>query len=102
MLYQRYFLRMNQSNTAHIVSLLLGLVICLATVHIIFSFIINGTPAYINNISSTNLNMDQSNKINYSTFINLDTNDSIITKQGIEIDDGDLPKFHINNNFKQM
>lgn len=37
MLYQRYFLRMNQSNTAHIVSLLLGLVLLLATIHVVFA-----------------------------------------------------------------
>lgn len=36
MLYQRYFLRMNQSNTTHILSLLLALIISLAVVHIIF------------------------------------------------------------------
>lgn len=36
MLYQRYFLRMNQSNTTHILSLLLALVISLAAVHIVF------------------------------------------------------------------
>lgn len=36
MLYQRYFLRMNQSNTTHILSLLMALVISLAAIHIIF------------------------------------------------------------------
>lgn len=35
MLYQRYFLRMNQSNTTHILSLLLALVLSLAAVQII-------------------------------------------------------------------
>lgn len=35
MLYQRYFLRMNQSYTTHILSLLLVLVLSLAAVHII-------------------------------------------------------------------
>lgn len=35
MLYQRYFLRMNQSNTTHILGLLLALVLSLAAVHII-------------------------------------------------------------------
>lgn len=43
MLYQRYFLRMNQSNTAHIVSLLLGLVLTLAAVQIVFATIVK-TP----------------------------------------------------------
>lgn len=103
MLYQRYFLRMNQSNTAHIVSLLFGLVICLATVHIVFSIILNGTtPAAYNSIDTKNLNLEQ-NKINYSsTLLNFDTNDSIITKQGIELDAEDLQNFnnHINI-FKQ-
>lgn len=36
MLYQRYFLRMNQSNTTHILSLLLALVLTLVAVHIFF------------------------------------------------------------------
>lgn len=36
MLYQRYFLRMNQSNTTHILSLLLALVLSLTAVHILF------------------------------------------------------------------
>lgn len=35
MLYQRYFLRMNQSNTTHILGLLLALVLSLAAMHII-------------------------------------------------------------------
>lgn len=35
MLYQRYFLRMNQSNTTHILSLLLALVLSLTAVQII-------------------------------------------------------------------
>lgn len=36
MLYQRYFLRMNQSNTTHILSLLLALVLSLAVLHVLF------------------------------------------------------------------
>lgn len=40
MLYQRYFLRMNQNNTTHIVSLLLALVLLLASIHIIFALIV--------------------------------------------------------------
>ncbi|CAD7082581.1 unnamed protein product [Hermetia illucens] len=39
MLYQRYFLRMNQSNTTHILALLLVLVLALGTVHIAFNTI---------------------------------------------------------------
>lgn len=35
MLYQRYFLRMNQRSTTHIIGLLLALVVSLAAVHII-------------------------------------------------------------------
>lgn len=40
MLYQRYFLRMNQNNTTHIVSLLLALVLLLASIHLIFALIL--------------------------------------------------------------
>ncbi|XP_038116200.1 adenylate cyclase type 6 isoform X1 [Culex quinquefasciatus] len=40
MLYQRYFLRMNQSNTVHIVWLLLGLIFILALIHLVFTFIL--------------------------------------------------------------
>ncbi|ALC43989.1 CG43373 [Drosophila busckii] len=37
MLYQRYFLRMNQSNTTHILVLLLALVLALSCTHIVFT-----------------------------------------------------------------
>ncbi|XP_055695668.1 adenylate cyclase type 6 isoform X2 [Lutzomyia longipalpis] len=37
MLYQRYFLRMNQSNTTHIVALLLALVLILSIIYIFFA-----------------------------------------------------------------
>ncbi|XP_061519372.1 adenylate cyclase type 6 isoform X2 [Anopheles gambiae] len=40
MLYQRYFLRMNQSNAVHIVWLLLGLIFILALIHLVFTFIL--------------------------------------------------------------
>ncbi|XP_021704524.1 adenylate cyclase type 6 isoform X2 [Aedes aegypti] len=40
MLYQRYFLRMNQSNTVHIVWLLLALIFILALIHLVFTFIL--------------------------------------------------------------
>lgn len=36
MLYQRYFLRMNQSNTTHILVLLLALILALSSAHIVF------------------------------------------------------------------
>ncbi|XP_055378499.1 uncharacterized protein LOC129610136 isoform X2 [Condylostylus longicornis] len=50
MLYQRYFLRMNQSNTTHILGLLLILVLALASVHIIVStFYLTSTSASIRN-----------------------------------------------------
>lgn len=44
MLYQRYFLRMNQNNTTHIVSLLLALVLLLGGIHIIFALIAASSP----------------------------------------------------------
>ncbi|KAH8260653.1 hypothetical protein KR038_011220 [Drosophila bunnanda] len=37
MLYQRYFLRMNQSNTTHILALLLALVLALSCTHLVFT-----------------------------------------------------------------
>ncbi|XP_065361841.1 uncharacterized protein LOC135955418 [Calliphora vicina] len=37
MLYQRYFLRMNQSNTTHILVLLLALILALSSAHIVFT-----------------------------------------------------------------
>ncbi|XP_068149240.1 LOW QUALITY PROTEIN: uncharacterized protein [Drosophila tropicalis] len=37
MLYQRYFLRMNQSNTTHILALLLALILALSCTHIVFT-----------------------------------------------------------------
>ncbi|XP_034658330.1 adenylate cyclase type 6 [Drosophila subobscura] len=37
MLYQRYFLRMNQSNTTHILALLLVLILALSGTHIVFT-----------------------------------------------------------------
>lgn len=40
MLYQRYFLKMNQNNTVHIVWLLLSLIFILALIHFIFTFIL--------------------------------------------------------------
>lgn len=39
MLYQRYFLRMNQSNTTHILVLLLALILALSSAHIVFTTI---------------------------------------------------------------
>lgn len=58
MLYQRYFLRMNQSNTAHIVSLLLGLVLTLAAVQIVFATIVRtplNSPTSSSIISSSSM-----------------------------------------------
>lgn len=37
MLYQRYFLRMNQSNTTHILALLLALILALSCTHLVFT-----------------------------------------------------------------
>lgn len=37
MLYQRYFLRMNQSNTTHILALLLALIVALSSAQIVFT-----------------------------------------------------------------
>lgn len=45
MLYQRYFLRMNQNNTTHIVSLLLALVLLLGSIHIVFALIVATSSA---------------------------------------------------------
>lgn len=45
MLYQRYFLRMNQNNTTHIVSLLLALVLLLVSIHIFFALFVVSSPS---------------------------------------------------------
>lgn len=52
MLYQRYFLRMNQNNTTHIVSLLLALVLLLASIHLIFALILASSTS-VDTFSST-------------------------------------------------
>lgn len=66
MLYQRYFLRMNQSNTAHIVSLLLGLVLTLAAVQIVFATIVKtplNSPISSSIISSPSIELIQRNNL---------------------------------------
>lgn len=75
MLYQRYFLRMNQSNTTHILTLLLALVLSLAAVHIILIPIDTTNNLYknlhrnrnnnnSNNSSTTNSNNSDNNRNN--------------------------------------
>lgn len=78
MLYQRYFLRMNQSNTTHLISLLLVLVISLAAVHL--TFILLYSSNYIHQQKTTHRNQSLKQTINDSVsfndnneFINFDT-----------------------------
>lgn len=54
MLYQRYFLRMNQSNTTHILSLLLALVLSLSLVHITFNSHASQAANSTHNYAETN------------------------------------------------
>lgn len=61
MLYQRYFLRMNQSNTTHILSLLLALVISLAAVHIVFIPLSSSSFLPAGRLSATNESLLQNN-----------------------------------------
>lgn len=61
MLYQRYFLRMNQSNTTHILSLLLALVISLAAVHIVFIPLSSSSFLSEQRITATNESLLQNN-----------------------------------------
>ncbi|XP_075163091.1 uncharacterized protein LOC142235716 [Haematobia irritans] len=60
MLYQRYFLRMNQSNTTHVLLLLLALILALSSAHIVFK-----TVQVRRNLTATN-------------FGNIDINDTTI------------------------
>lgn len=61
MLYQRYFLRMNQSNTTHILSLLLALVISLAAVHIVFIPLSSSSFLSAQRLTATNDSLLQNN-----------------------------------------
>lgn len=61
MLYQRYFLRMNQSNTTHILSLLLALVISLAAVHIVFIPLSSSSFQSVQRLAATNESFVQNN-----------------------------------------
>ncbi|XP_073840464.1 adenylate cyclase type 6 [Musca autumnalis] len=64
MLYQRYFLRMNQSSTTHILVLLLALVLALSSAHIVFK-----TVQVRRNLMATNIphiEMNNSNNISDS------------------------------------
>lgn len=78
MLYQRYLLRMNQNNAAHIVWLLFALIFTLAIIHI--NFLLNRWNDELicgNKTNATranqNLNSTQEFKLNY-TSLNLDDN----------------------------
>jgi hypothetical protein len=56
MLYQRYFLRMNQNNAAHIVWLLLALVFLLSIVQ--FAFVISDAEVWRQNQSAVDDNVE--------------------------------------------
>ncbi|XP_055643099.1 adenylate cyclase type 6 isoform X2 [Toxorhynchites rutilus septentrionalis] len=61
MLYQRYFLRMNQSNAVHIVWLLLGLIFILALIHLVFTFILQQSLESCNGYEGFSGPFDRSN-----------------------------------------
>ncbi|XP_067645712.1 uncharacterized protein [Eurosta solidaginis] len=54
MLYQRYFLRMNQSNTTHILALLLTLVVALSSAQIVFTTLHIRHSSVATNFQTTN------------------------------------------------
>lgn len=82
MLYQRYFLRMNQSSTTHILSLLLALMLSLAVVRIVL------IPTDVENVPLKNAHRNRNNNNNSSNSINsssrsvnnVDANQNISTK----------------------
>lgn len=76
MLYQRYFLRMNQSSTTHILSLLLALMLSLAVVRIVL------IPTDVENAPLKNSHRNRNNNNNSSnrSVNNADTNHNISTK----------------------
>lgn len=80
MLYQRYFLRMNQSSTTHILSLLLALVLSLATIRFSLIPLDSSFNNYRNSHRNHNNNSSSQNDI-FNISFNLtddDLNDSII------------------------
>lgn len=82
MLYQRYFLRMNQSSTTHILSLLLALMLSLAVVRIVL------IPTDVENVPLKNAHRNRNNSNSSSNSINsssrsvnnVDANQNISTK----------------------
>lgn len=80
MLYQRYFLRMNQSNTTHIISLLLALVISLAAIHIIFMPLDSSNFSYytIHRNESIVINATDTHHYNQSFLLDDQLNDTFI------------------------
>lgn len=85
MLYQRYFLRMNQNNAAHIVWLLFALIFILTIIHVHFSMtrwnaVWNCSNMTIENDDDTTLNKTLINAANSSTFYNETVNENITTQ----------------------
>lgn len=80
MLYQRYFLRMNQSNTTHILSLLLAMVISLAAIHIIFMPLDSSNFSYntIHRNESVGINATDTQHYNQSFLLDDQMNDTFI------------------------
>lgn len=85
MLYQRYFLRMNQNNAAHIVWLLFALIFILTIIHVHFSMtrwnaVWNCSNTTIRNDNET-LNKTLIDAANSSMFYNETVNENITTQQ---------------------
>lgn len=80
MLYQRYFLRMNQSNTTHILSLLLALVVSLAAIHIIFMPLDSSNFSYytVHRNESIEINATDTHRYNQSFLLDDQMNDTFI------------------------
>lgn len=78
MLYQRYFLRMNQSNTTHILSLLLALVISLAAIHIIFIPLDSSKFSYYSIHRNESIGINATDTHNQSFLLDDQMNDTFI------------------------
>lgn len=99
MLYQRYFLRMNQSNTTHILSLLLALVLCLAVLHVLFIPVDGGIKLPLLPIDHS-INMLGQN--HSSIIFQNNGSESITTKKGLWNNTRYDAKLNIHNRTNEM
>ncbi|XP_058055600.1 adenylate cyclase type 6 [Anopheles bellator] len=91
MLYQRYFLRMNQSNAVHIVWLLLGLIFILALIHLVFTFILQQSLESCYELPLDGLNIGFLFPLNVTTLAALATDDDGDVGNGTKPSDAEPP-----------